>query len=348
MVDLNNLSLSEILEKSRDFITQGDYQSAYQLCQKALELSNRDPIAIELSAVVEMELGLLEEAKQKFLYLVENNNNNNNENEYVNYDLFCNLAQLSMGKESMQYYRSALGLLLNNIDKVQDSSIKLIMEQNLVDVVVSLVELYMTDLVDEADAEQQCEQYLKDGLSLFPKSPELLQTLASVRISQERNPEAMECLRNSMQHWLNNENVHPPAYEMRISLIRLLIELNMLEEAIQVGSGLERENEQDYELWYLLGLVSFLMAEQLANQGDAQLLEDVVKESYICFEKMMRFASIMEDEDKDAEMMQSGEEMRLKLLVEFPYLEGVTIPGSDDEFEGGEGGDMEWTDASDE
>jgi hypothetical protein len=132
---------------------------------------------------------------------------------------------------------------------------------------------------------------------------------------------------------------------MRISLIRLLIELNMLEEAIQVGSGLERENEQDYELWYLLGLVSFLMAEQLAGQGDAQLLEDVVKESYVCFEKMMRFASIMEDEDKDAEMMQSGEEMRLKLLVEFPYLEGVTIPGSDDEFEGG---DMDWTDASDE
>jgi hypothetical protein len=52
-----------------------------------------------------------------------------------------------MGKESMQYYRSALSLLLNNIDKIQDASIKLIMEQNLVDVVVSLVELYMTDLV---------------------------------------------------------------------------------------------------------------------------------------------------------------------------------------------------------
>jgi Flp pilus assembly protein TadD len=68
MVDLNNLSLGEILEKSRDYITQGDYQSAYQLCQKALELSNRDPIAIELSAVVEMELGLLEEAKQVNYY----------------------------------------------------------------------------------------------------------------------------------------------------------------------------------------------------------------------------------------------------------------------------------------
>lgn len=53
----------------------------------------------------------------------------------------------------------------------------------------------------EPEAESQCENYLNIALQLDSASPEALQALASVRISQNRHEEAQELVQKAWQLW---------------------------------------------------------------------------------------------------------------------------------------------------
>lgn len=65
----------------------------------------------------------------------------------------------------------------------------------------SLAELYMTDLCEETDAEDCCEKYVEAALNESPNSYEAFQTLANMRLSQNRSEEAAEALAKSIQLW---------------------------------------------------------------------------------------------------------------------------------------------------
>ena len=54
----------------------------------------------------------------------------------------------------------------------------------------------------EADAEERCERYLTEGRTWDPTNPEVYQSLASVRMSQERTAEAVELMRQNLALWM--------------------------------------------------------------------------------------------------------------------------------------------------
>jgi cytochrome c-type biogenesis protein CcmH/NrfG len=53
----------------------------------------------------------------------------------------------------------------------------------------------------EPDAEQKCEAYLEQALKIDPNSVEAYQTLASVRLSQQRPDDAKQALEKSIELW---------------------------------------------------------------------------------------------------------------------------------------------------
>lgn len=63
----------------------------------------------------------------------------------------------------------------------------------------SVAELYLTDLCYEPNAEQNCESALQEALKLDdPKSsPDAVQAMANLRLSQNRGPEAVACIIDS-------------------------------------------------------------------------------------------------------------------------------------------------------
>ena len=135
-----------------------------------------------------------------------------------------------------------------------------------------IVEIYMTDLSLEPDAESRCESLIAEALVVAPHSPEPLQTLASVRISQLRAEEAKAALTQSLDLWIS-PNIEDggemddevsnavPDFPTRISLARLLMEVSMLEEALNVLERLVNEDDQSVEAWYLGGWCLYLAAE---------------------------------------------------------------------------------------
>ena len=116
----------------------------------------------------------------------------------------------------------------------------------------------------EPDAESRCEALVTEALLTDPSSPEPLQTLASVRLSQSRLSDAQAALQRSIGFWkdLPPEDSEVPDFPTRISLARLLMEAEMEEEGIVVLERLVSEDDESVEAWYLGGWCLVIMVER--------------------------------------------------------------------------------------
>ncbi|KAL2837908.1 hypothetical protein BJY01DRAFT_237669 [Aspergillus pseudoustus] len=124
----------------------------------------------------------------------------------------------------------------------------------------------------EEDAEARCEALITEALLVQPSSPEVLQTLASIRISQLREDDARAALSRSIDLWkeLPPEDPNVPGFATRISLSRLLMEVSMLLEALEVLERLILEDDQSVEAWYLGGWCTYLLAEKGETPKDPE------------------------------------------------------------------------------
>lgn len=133
----------------------------------------------------------------------------------------------------------------------------------------------------EEDAENRCESLITEALVVDPNVPEVLQTLASIRISQLRKDEAKSALSKSMELWkdLPPEDPTVPEFAIRISLCRLLMEVEMELEALEVLERLILEDDQSVEAWYLGGWCLNLLATKQQAPKDVEPEEAETPES---------------------------------------------------------------------
>lgn len=131
----------------------------------------------------------------------------------------------------------------------------------------------------EEDAEARCDALISEALSVTPDAPEVLQTLASIRISQLRTDEAQAALRKSIGLWkdLSPDDLSIPDFAVRISLARLLMEVSLEFEALEVLERLILEDDQSVEAWYLGGWCLYLLAEK--QQAPKDITEEDPSES---------------------------------------------------------------------
>lgn len=190
----------------------------------------------------------------------------------------------------------------------------------------SLAELYMTDLCETADAEACCEKYVQAALATSPHSYEAFQTLANMRLSQDRTEEAAEALAKSIQLWtlIPFESVEYPTYEFRLTCARLLVEMGSMELAREILTVLSQEDEEILEVWYLLSLCLFSEQSFLASHEALQNAERLATTGADCPELADAMAELREA---------LGAVEQIKAL---PQEEGEEGQNNDEEEEEGE------------
>ncbi|KKY17605.1 putative tpr domain protein [Diplodia seriata] len=173
-------------------------------------------------------------------------------------------------------------------------------KRKLANALCGVVEVFMTDLSWEEDAEQKCEALITEALLVHPNNPESLQTLASVRISQLRHDEARNALKMSMDLWkeLKPEDPKVPDFPVRISLSRLLMEAELEDEALEVLERLILEDDQSVEAWYLGGWCLHLMAEKKKQSEDEDTVKGLLKSSRQWLTNSQRLYQLLEYEDE--------------------------------------------------
>ncbi|RAH72041.1 ACL4 family protein [Aspergillus aculeatinus CBS 121060] len=274
---------TQLLDQATILIQTGQADAALQLAQQALDSSpaGSPSYLSALIAVAEIyvELGDIDTARAHFLRAVEADPNGTiPESQGGGAEKFLWLAQLSEegGKDSVQWFEKGVSSLRHAIQQLEqnpgpkEAAELLEKKRKMANALCAVAEIYMTDLSWEEDAENRCETLITEALLVEPNGPEVLQTLASIRISQLRTDDAKAALRRSLEIWkdLPPEDPSIPDFATRISLSRLLMEVALEFEALEVLERLILEDDQSIEAWYLGGWCLYLLAGKQQAPAD--------------------------------------------------------------------------------
>ncbi|OBT76510.1 hypothetical protein VF21_05406 [Pseudogymnoascus sp. 05NY08] len=274
-------SSSALLDQATSKLLEGDIESAVPLAQRALGLVDVDSVealpALNLLGEIHIELGDIEAARAYFTQAVEIDEEGEIDEEVGGgAEKFLWLAQLSEegGRDSVEWFEQGAKVLRAQIQKLVETADAnkaeeveaLVAEKRrkLATALCGVVEVYMTDLSWEEDAEQRCEALVTEATLVGPGFAEPWQTLASVRISQQRLEDAQAALKRSIEVWKDEdpESELVPDFPTRVSLARLLMESGMEEEAIEVLERLVGEDDSSVEVWYLGGWGLYILGEK--------------------------------------------------------------------------------------
>ncbi|KAI4265749.1 MAG: hypothetical protein L6R38_009203 [Xanthoria sp. 2 TBL-2021] len=268
-------SADELAAKASALLQTSQADEALPIALKALKqlkkeddgLRTNSLPTLNLLAEINLELGNVDEAREYFSHAFQLDPDGLiPESQGGGVEKFLWLAQLSEdgGNDSVAWFQKAITVLRIEISSTSESALKVQRNRKLAAALCSVIEIYMTDLSWEPDAESRCESLITEAILIAPESPETLQTLANVRISQERIDEAKKALADSMALWkeLPSGDEGAPDFPTRISLARLLMEVGMEKDAMEVLERLTEEDDTSVEAWYLGGWCAYLTAER--------------------------------------------------------------------------------------
>lgn len=311
------------------------------------------PIALSLEGEIQLAVGAVESARTSFHRATVIDP----DGALISAEPWLWLAQLSEGggQESISYFSKATEVLRNEIDVLEDVSdddqvAEVLTEKRskLADALAAMTEVYMTDLSWEPDAEQRCENYITEAVAICPDqlSAGVLQTLASVRISQERLDDARQALKRSMEIWKDIpaevQSEMRPDFATRISLSRLLMEVEAEAEAFDVVQGLIREDDESVESWYLGGWCQVLIAQKPA--GDEETRKKSQEQAKTWLDNCLRLFRVQQYEDDRLRdhALELNQQLKTALgLDELIDDDDNAWEDEDDDEDGGEDGELE-------
>ncbi|GAA6006428.1 hypothetical protein JCM10207_004931 [Rhodosporidiobolus poonsookiae] len=363
-----SVTVEDLLVQAAQCIGSLDYDSAKRFSVEAVQLAHHEAQdkkddavvmlrdSLEVLGTVELELGEFEESREHFLASIQLANALPDPSPAPH----LYLAQLSATpQESLQHFASALAILQAKIAAIEQAKLGAdggAGSQDDIDdegeirrsasrALVGMTELYLTDLCFEEDAEQTCEKYLQQAAELDPSDPEVYQTLASVRLSQQREDDARQALHRGWEIWRNMDNdspLYPPA-PSRLTCAKLFLELSEHTAALEILNRLENEDDEDTEVWYLSGWAWWLLGEARGDKPsteEEESREECWSEAKLCLENYLKLEE-RDPSNSDPEQMQHVKELMGKLDA----AGVITSTGAEGEAAEGDG---EWEDASED
>lgn len=274
-----NPDIAKLLVDAQTQLEVGRLEEAATLAQQALDTTGQggdfELSAANLLGTIFIESGDLDEARAAFERAVHLDEDGIvDEKIGGGPEKFLLLAQLSEegGLDTVQWYErgaTALRKLIASLTEIRSPTPeqKAALQERqhkLAGVLCAVTEVYMTDLSWEPDAESRCETLITEAMLLAPAAPETWQTVANVRISQNRANEAQTALRRSLELWQKLPPNHPdvPEFPTRIALARLLMETELEDEALSVLERLVTDDDTSVEAWYLGGWCLYITGEK--------------------------------------------------------------------------------------
>ncbi|KAK9362695.1 hypothetical protein V1504DRAFT_403120 [Lipomyces starkeyi] len=199
------------------------------------------------------------------------------------YEKYLWLGQLSGGYDAVKWFRIGCDGLRKDLSSEQlTEGRKVALRKKLCDALCSFIEIWMTDLCMESEAESTCESLIAESLMVDSNHQESYSTLASIRISQQRNSDARVALQRSWDLYcdsvaadkadqmLSEDGLDEVAQISALkTLTRYCIETELFSVAEAACKRILDLDEEIAEVWYLSGLVA---AQQYAKSGDINQL----------------------------------------------------------------------------
>ncbi|CAH0491346.1 unnamed protein product [Peronospora farinosa] len=242
-------SVAELVTKAEALVDQCQSELAVQFYEKALLQEPTKTSLLDSIGELSTELDNPERALSAFQQSVSLAPTQNPAKYFY-------LSQLVLGEQAEYYTKQGIMYLQEELQQHMDlmTPEALTIKKQICDALCSLGELYMTDLCDHEEAESRCEKYFHDAMTFDVGLPEPTQALANLRLVQQNKNAADELLEETCRRL--NENCTEeslPSLEFRTATGKMLIEVERYEQACDVLEGVMQEDDENAELWFLVG-----------------------------------------------------------------------------------------------
>ncbi|KAJ2509019.1 hypothetical protein GGH95_000109 [Coemansia sp. RSA 1836] len=285
-------SIDQLLAKTQELMDDNDYETALKFIAKAIEMDGNNTQALLLAAIIQLESGEAEPAINCLLKCAELSPDRG-------FEKYMYLGQFAVELESVKYFQLGVDAMQRDLDELgaESKDQAAVLKRKMAEAYVAMTEIYLTDCCFEEDAEKKCEELLQSGLLIDPECPEVYQTMASVRLSQNRSDDARECVEKSMALWTNKDLTdlaQIPSYENRLALVRLLLELDDKEKALGLLENLQKEDDENVDAWYLFGWTYHLQSEDMAAaNGNDEDKAELLQSARECFKQAIKLANML-------------------------------------------------------
>ncbi|KAL7069363.1 hypothetical protein ACR3K2_02980 [Cryptosporidium serpentis] len=261
----------ELLSKAQSLLESfpPDYQEAGKLFKMAYNAEPKNSLILSNYAEYLLLVGEIDRAKEMLQKSITIN-------PYDDYIKYFSLAQLLDGEESMDTWKKGICILDEKMKNEGDEDNINRFKSQMCSALTAIAELYMTDLCDLSDAEEQVKwcidlalSYEKDNfetlccqLSYFKtindrdNSKILVQHLKDIlynKLGLKRKSVDKSIIIGDAENCLENCNdAKTPDFQFRLNLCRTLIDLDETEFAEDILDSLLEEDEEDWQVWYIL------------------------------------------------------------------------------------------------
>lgn len=264
--DPSSPSVEKLVERANACLDElpPDVARALEFFEHALRLDSNNTTVLDAFGALLCEEGSLERAAELFKRSISLD-------PQGGFDNYFYLAQMEEGREALVHYKQGVDVLLKRISSAklgEDTNETMPEQSKLASVQASIAELWMTELCDEPDAEDECEAALTSGFEADPKCLELLVAKMALRKVQGLLDESKEVGLACLQLFKEaSASTDPytlvPSDEACIALCRALIDLTLVEEAREILMVLLEQDDEDIQVWYLLAC-SHLVEKEVA------------------------------------------------------------------------------------
>jgi len=257
--------VDHLLAKAEELTEELKYDLALKFCEKALIDEPENIKLLETIGNICAELGDVESAEKYLSQAVQLQPNEG----HVKY---LYLGQITGGNIAVDYYNAAVNIMTALVDptatKKDGSSVS---NREISNVYCSLSELYMTDCCMQEDAESLCKESCRKAVQIDDENPDAHLVMCNFLLSKSDSESAKQIAIKLYELWKSlSENdcdniVELMSYESRMTLIKVLIEVDHCDNVLPIGLQLLEENEDDIRIWYYIGL-----SKSISNDVECQ------------------------------------------------------------------------------
>jgi len=253
--------INEILNKAEECLDEYKFELAQKFCERALQIDENNIRALQLTAGLLLDMGEVESAQNclgRAIHLEPDSGHSK----------YLSLAQLMTGAQSRDMCRKAIELINSKISSLPAADESLAeLRRDLSNALISISEIYMTDLCDEEEAETESMRCIEEAIQADPSNPEAFQAKANYGLVVGNVEDAKTAINKSLDLWLpqhlkfledGSGKETTLTIEFRNSTVKMLLDLEDFDNAIKILDALVEEDDTDMNTWYLLGWTNFL------------------------------------------------------------------------------------------
>ena len=242
------------LEKIKELMEDCEYEEAEKLLKVLFKKDPNNIQVLDYLGELYLNIGNFKGAK-KMLEKSISLKPDSNPDKYMDYAqvLDIPIKRVESYQKAIQLYNNDLIQNQNDINKSKE------IKESIASALSSIASLYMTtDLCDDPNAENICENNISKALNICPESIEALLQFSNLRILRKRDSEAKEAMNKILEKIkqidkdLNEQEI--PERDILINLSQNFAELKLFKDACYIINLILKKDDEDIECYYLLAV----------------------------------------------------------------------------------------------